>query len=240
MKLYTKIATIFAAAVLMLGSAGNAMAYFEAGKLIRVAYDATVGKEVATDLGWVNDIIANQFSPKIYGAGANSILSGVLASSNPTNVKVAYFAYNQPANDLWASSKNDAQNTLTTAWTNAKAGLTQTTGAYQAVGTQTVVFDTSFTNSYYTKLAGNGTKPGSFASLFPVGTAETNLSALAVLNLFFFDNPGTSAGRVGQLKTTIATLADGSTQVSAVPIPPAFFLMGSGLLGMIGLRRRMA
>jgi hypothetical protein len=39
MKLYRKIATVLAAAALMLSVGGNAMAYFEAGNLVRVVYD---------------------------------------------------------------------------------------------------------------------------------------------------------------------------------------------------------
>jgi len=38
----------------------------------------------------------------------------------------------------------------------------------------------------------------------------------------------------------IRTFADGSTQVSApVPVPAAIWLLGSGLIGLVGIRRRM-
>jgi hypothetical protein len=83
--------------------------------------------------------------------------------------------------------------------------------------------------------------------MFGLGDGTLSLAALAdptaelAMNLFFWDNPS-SSNKEGIKGLNIYTLADGSTQVasSAVPIPPAFFLMGSGLLGMIGLRRRMA
>jgi hypothetical protein len=41
---------------------------------------------------------------------------------------------------------------------------------------------------------------------------------------------------------TIRTLADGTSTInpSAVPVPAAVYLLGSGLLGLVGLRRRIS
>ena len=59
--------------------------------------------------------------------------------------------------------------------------------------------------------------------------------------LYFWDNITTTvtADKSGVEVARITTNADGSTVITApTPIPPAFFLMGSGLLGLLGLRRR--
>jgi hypothetical protein len=44
---------------------------------------------------------------------------------------------------------------------------------------------------------------------------------------------------------TIRTYADGTTQlnptsVAQTPVPAAVYLLGSGLLGLVGIRRKMA
>ena len=55
--------------------------------------------------------------------------------------------------------------------------------------------------------------------------------------LYFFNNADLSATNFVQL-STITTNADGTTNISATPIPAAIYLMGSGLLGLVGIRRR--
>jgi len=242
MKLFRKIATVFAAAALMVSVAGNAMAYFEQGHLVRVVYDLSKSIEVATDLGDVNTII-NASGSNIYGSGSNSYLTGALATSDLSNLFVSYFATVITPNDLWLSSSNATQNATITAWTATKSAMNSVLNTYKAKGTQTVESPTTNLSGYWYKLDGNGTKAGSFNNTIQVGAGEMSLATLSSsdsvdLNLFFWDNPGTIS--TGEFKIVISTLADGSTRVSAVPIPPAFFLMGSGLLGMIGLRRRMA
>jgi hypothetical protein len=113
-----------------------------------------------------------------------------------------------------------------------------------AAGSNTVTVLQSDLNSYKSKLSaaqgalGNAiniaTRPNTEISLASLinGTATSvtqNLYSLA----------GTTAGSKGVFTTAIiTTYADGRTNVSATPIPPAFFLMGSGLLGMFGLRRK--
>jgi hypothetical protein len=74
--------------------------------------------------------------------------------------------------------------------------------------------------------------------------SELNLANLAVNNtqsLWFFSDALTTvaANKIGTSVAQIITNNDGSTTVvTATPIPAAFYLMGSGLLGLVGLRRR--
>jgi hypothetical protein len=83
------------------------------------------------------------------------------------------------------------------------------------------------------------TRPGTEASL---GSLVGATSGSVTQNLYFLDNAN-GANKVGVSVATISTNFDGSTTIvtpntAATPIPPAFFLMGSGLLGMFGLRRK--
>jgi FtsH-binding integral membrane protein len=80
------------------------------------------------------------------------------------------------------------------------------------------------------------------------GSAETSLASLVgatsgsvTQNLYFWANAyaAVPADTIGVLAATITTSYNGTSVVTAAtPIPPAFFLMGSGLLGMFGLRRK--
>ena len=92
-----------------------------------------------------------------------------------------------------------------------------------------------------------GAAIASFGGLLTPATGEANLAALASggsVSMELYEFQLTGSGRSATVTTTdfmkITTNADGTTTVgtSATPIPPAFFLMGSGLLGMFGLRRK--
>jgi hypothetical protein len=104
--------------------------------------------------------------------------------------------------------------------------------------------------SYWNNMNSGGTTPGTFGGYLQ-NTAEANLAALATVGyvdqvLYYYGaNPdgGTPGVQVGVLRT----FADGSTMLNpmndpgaSVPVPAAAYLFGSGLLGLIGLRRKMA
>jgi hypothetical protein len=63
--------------------------------------------------------------------------------------------------------------------------------------------------------------------------------------LYYYGSPsGASGASTGLAVATIRTYADGATQlnprVAATPVPAAVYLLGSGLLGLVGIRRKMA
>ncbi|ABB31686.1 protein of unknown function DUF1555 [Geobacter metallireducens RCH3] len=240
-----KMIALLAGALMTAAMAGNAMAYFEQDHLVRVVYDKTVMTEVATDLGKVQDIIAAaKNGPVTLGAGADSYLGGALATSALSNLNVAYYAVNVANKDLWLSSKTDTQSIATTQWGTTSSMISNTLGIYAPSATSTVTLAMANPSSYWNKLDGNGTRVGKFNTTYTVANGEMNLAALATggeakQNLFFWDNPSLTSGAAGAKQVTIKTLSTGGTQVASnVPVPPALFLMGSGLLGLVGIRRK--
>lgn len=231
------------AGALMTLSASSAFAYFgtvtgDQFDLVRVVYDTTGSVEVVSDLGNVTTVAGNlapTFSLSQFGANKSF-----------ANLNVAYFAYDNASNSFWGTSTvapASATNALIqSAYTNAQS----VTGLYNTFGTQTVVGNQATTGSYYNAMDKNGVTIGQFAGLLAGNTGEQNLAALASggsvsMELYKFSITGArSAASITDIMT-ITTNADGTTTVPggpATPIPAPFFLMGSGLLGMFGLRRK--
>lgn len=237
-----KMIALLAGAMMTVAMAGNALAYFEQDHLIRVVYDKSINTEVATDLGKVQDIIAAAKSGPIT-LGADSYLGGALAGSSLSDLNVAYYAVNVANKDLWLSSKAGTQSIATTQWNATSTAVSNTLGKYASLGGSTVTLSMTDGSSYWAKLDGSGTKAGKFNTTYTVANGEMNLAALATggevkQSLFFWDNPSVTSGAAGAKQVSIKTLSSGATEVSNVPVPPALFLMGSGLLGLVGIRRK--
>ena len=253
MRLITTIKAVPVAALLALGMAGSAFAAFQDLELIRVVYQRSGGTiEAATDLGNVNTLLA---SGGTVGGGVNAFTVVTGTAFDTSNLYVAYFAVDQANKHLWMSGtgpenigslKTSTVNAVTQALQSGYNLLTPTSPA-----TSTVLQDTTALASW--KLKADGTNPGGYGGAITSGAAnvEASLATLASgsvsQNLYFWSNYGSSSAGVLQANAgttiTILTNADGSStvtpQTAATPIPPAFFLMGSGLLGMVGIRRRM-
>ncbi|MBT0666133.1 VPLPA-CTERM sorting domain-containing protein [Geobacter pelophilus] len=250
-----QIVALIAGAMMTL-AAGNAMAYFEDGHLIRVIRDTGSNSEIATDLGAFDvKTLATAPVSLTVGNGANAFTN--FASADFSKLFVAYYAVNSANTDLWLSNKSTtptAASLLGTQWSNVKAGIVPTYIEYAKAGTQTSVLATSNSNGYVSKLNKGTTMIGRYAGAFgttPASAGEMQLTALATgglvqTNLYFWDNPGLTgtANTTGNKVAVITTLANGSTVLSggtapvATPIPAAAWLLGSGLLGMVGIRRK--
>jgi hypothetical protein len=248
-----KIAVLIAAAMMTL-SASSAFAAFADLELIRVVYERGAGTETLTDLGNVNTVLAS---------GGTFAGTGALTATTPANLYVAYFAIDGANGQLWASSKTGiTEGDLTTAtsgwgsmlatYNSNKVGVTHgTTTSGQAYATSLQ----SDGNAYVKKLSA---LQGTFSNSFlPVNGIEKSLGSLVNASsgsvsqklYFWADAYGSYAAdpnlaNTGVVAATITTSFDGSSTITTpnsatpTPIPPAFFLMGSGLLGMFGLRRK--
>jgi hypothetical protein len=239
-----KIVMLIAAAMMTL-SASSAFAAFADMELIRVVYERTTGTtEQVTDLGTISSNLT----------GTHTYAGATLTANNSANLFATYFAVNKNTGDMWVSGSSDTTIAPvavgTPGFTSFKNGvggvyLTYNAATPDANGVRTGL--QSAPNSFKTKLDAN---QGAFGNAVNIATRVNSEISLASLvgaasgsvtqNLYFLN--GNAAGSVGQLVASITTSANGSTTVAAptatTPIPPAFFLMGSGLLGMFGLRRK--
>jgi hypothetical protein len=102
---------------------------------------------------------------------------------------------------------------------------------------------------------GAGLTVGRFFDFLAVGNGQANLAALAAeggfvdLNLYTWTDALFVNDTFGTLAGVIRTELDGGasfgkTSVSAsapvVPVPAAAWLLGTGLIGLVGIRRRKA
>ena len=258
MQMKKKLVALLAGALLALGMAGNAMAYFSGDDLIRVVYNTSTNVEAVTDLGSIESLTGT--TNNVVGGGANSFMSvSGLSGSNLANDNVAYFAISTTYNGntgkyLWASGSTTTASGITPSkWASSGAALQQLIGQWNVNGnnSQTYIGNTTATPSYFVTANKTGTSIGSldgFMNAASIPNTEANLATLASTavqqGLWYFGTANkTTAAGVQQLE--LQTNADGSTTINPgsatpTPIPPAFFLMGSGLLGMFGLRRKRA
>jgi hypothetical protein len=217
-------------------SASSAFAASADQELIRVVYDRA-GNEYATDLGNINTLLASSTPTKIAGNGTAGL--------------VAYFAIDKTTNQLWVSGSTSAPSVIngtSGGLTTLKSGVTSVYSQYGATNTNYTGLASAI-NSYKNKMsATQGTMANAINSATKVNT-EASLTAIIAAgagsvtqNLYFWNDGLTTvaANKIGVAVATITTSFDGSSTVTtaATPIPPAFFLMGSGLLGMFGLRRK--
>jgi hypothetical protein len=256
-----KMTVILAGALLTLSMAGNALAAFSGDDLIRVVYNTAGGTvENATDLGSVATLIADT-SGTVVGGGAAAFTANGIASGSFGNSAVAYFAVSTLENGttgkyLYVSGSP----TIASGIGGLKfASLGAGTGAIgtleanyaAAAGSNSYVQgDTSINaTTYYKTLDASGSNTGGlggFMNAASKGNTEASLATLAstpvTQGLWYFAAANNTTA-AGALALTLQTNADGSTtvingNVASTPIPPSFFLMGSGLLGMVGLRRK--
>jgi hypothetical protein len=254
--MFKKLATFAVAAVMSL-SASSAFAAFANMDLIRVITDTTAGstKEIVTNLGAISTLIGT--TDNVVGGGASAFTS-FIGTSPLANLSVSYFAVNRTtvtSGTLWLASNNTTA--PTSASSNGIYNKLATTGG--AGNNPTLVYYNTLTatgstvvadNTNAASIAGkNGTPTNvglymNFANAF-AANSNVSLSSLAsapiAMTLWQF-GPATgmlsTGSAVGVQTLTLLTNADGSTTVNATPIPAAAWLLGSGLMGLVGLRRR--
>lgn len=255
-----KMITLLAAAMLTMSAASSAMAAFAQGDLIRVIYDTKGTTEIATDLGSISTL-TTLGANSVVGGGIDATTLAQFGGSAYSDLRVGYFGI-QKANtgvnvaNLWlAGDPNVAPKSGALKWSGAYTAFNNTLGNYaQSTGSTAVISDKSVGNTFFVNLDRSGLQVGNYGTYLPTNPAGgvLNLAALATIGyvdqaIYNWSGTATNAGAGGALGTkvlTLRTLANGSTVINpgaaSTPIPPAFLLMGSGLLGMVGIRRKMA
>ncbi|MFZ4856669.1 MAG: hypothetical protein ACOYL3_09755 [Desulfuromonadaceae bacterium] len=247
-----KIIMLVAAAMMTL-SASSAFAAFGDAELFRIVYDRA-GIETGQALGNVAALTA---------PGAPKTIAGSFNGVPAAAAFVTYFALDRTTNQLWISGTTGQTlkiNGGATGLTSAKSGFAGFVGLFTTYDATTGLPNGNA--SSYTGLAADLTSyklklsatQGNFGSaILAADRLKTEASLASVIgttggsvtqSLYFYNSGLTTvaAQKIGVEVATITTSFDGSstitTPTAATPIPPAFFLMGSGLLGMFGLRRK--
>jgi hypothetical protein len=248
-----QIVALLAGAMMTL-AAGNAFAAFADLSLIRVVYDTKSNLEIATNLGTVTNFTAKDASNTI----SSNPFTSSLGSANLADLKVFYLA----SDSTKGAYIGNAGTTVTSPGRKIAGFNTLVSNArtnYNANGgtanNYAVIDKTSATALTKTMNPQGGA--GSYASVLnqvtQMGYSEQSLASLALgsstsfIETTLWYGPALSTATTFNKVATIRTYGDGTTKIVstdltpapvATPIPAAAWLMGSGLLGMVGIRRK--
>ncbi|RJR22835.1 MAG: VPLPA-CTERM sorting domain-containing protein [Nitrospiraceae bacterium] len=242
-----KILMLIMALVLVIGVSGQAMAYFD-GELIRAVYHEGGTLEQITALGPLSSHTTPFTDNVLYSA--NPFALSTFVGAEFADLQVAYFIFEGSG--------------TTKAWTSGPLDGTQTSGNRQGGGFKTMgdyittlLYNTggdsdsvvlqSNPQAYSFIANANGVTQGKFNSFIPGANGEANLAVLGASSDSYVDQSlyYYSSNNIVQNGVNIATIrtwANGTTELnpSSVPVPAAVYLLGSGLLGLVGIRRKMA
>lgn len=244
-----KIMMLLIAAVMLFGVSGQAMASYSQGDLIQVVYQMGGSMEVATDLGAFAPTTAYAGSTLNFNTNPFPVAgTGVFAGAASSDLQIAYYVIGSGAATIWTSGPQAGQ--VSGARQGSAVGAMQNVNnKYASLGTGSqATLAQSDIQSYYTigdkGKAGNGV----FAGFIPLANGEQNLGALSTTGyvdsyLYYYATPGATSAKAGVQVATIRTLANGTSQVLGqvtTPIPASVLLLGSGLMGLVGMRRKQS
>lgn len=242
------LTVILAAAMLLIGATDQALAYFlepPPGALIRVVYNLSGNFEILTDLGAGYNYTSPSTQNTLFNQ--NNFNLNELGIADWSSVYVAYFAMttfnpNFPTEDgFWLSGSNDSLSIdRGRFWNSASAATVNVQKGAYAYGTPHVV-QSQTDMLAYSRLVGQ--IGDYYCSYVDTPTVHKNLSSFAAEGdqyvdqyLYYFSTPNVVSS--GLQVATIRTYENGSTEINPVPVPAAIYLLGSGLLALVGIRRK--
>ncbi|OPY79412.1 MAG: hypothetical protein A4E64_00459 [Syntrophorhabdus sp. PtaU1.Bin058] len=260
-----KFLGILVAMMLVIGFAGQASAYFEDYSLLRFVFQSgtAVPNEWGTDLG----VDTTSTGVSSYGLVGDLLAASNFTDMSQVKVSywAKENASPNPAQYWITGGYNDGDGlTLTggkaTNLNTATDAVTGSTYGYGKYGTSTVVLAKSSTYSHYYNIEKNtDSSIGGFANSLKVPPGKEATISLADLtgpthevwsSLYYFNykNAELVGTLVAYIRTYMTAGADGDyttladnfigTEIRAVPVPAAVWLLGSGLMALFGIRRK--
>jgi len=242
-----KLFLIAATFMLMFSFAGQAMASFANGDLIQVVFTTDgSGAEVATDLGSFTAITSGSVTGNTL---SNTINMGNFSGYSMTDLSVAYFVYNGASGNLglWITGPDGGLTTNGGGNKSTAQSISSTLlGYYKSISsTATTVVGSASNGSSYYNIASQASNSGAFGGVIDTtnGGADATLVASGYVDqyLYYFAMSTLNGSVSGVEVADIRTFADGHTQIIplvSTPLPAAVWLLGSGLVGLVGIRRR--
>jgi len=244
-----KMIALLAGALLTSALAGNAMAAFGDLELTRVVYDAN--SEVATDLGSVTALTAqgqvNSFTLTNLGIASTGSYVAYYASNVDLNAFAPTALYFTAADKgiggtigVSSAAGINAAGNLSNGFGGVSAhyaGLTGTTTDGSAVSAKTSLSD--FGN-WYQNMGGSGGQVGAstLRGAIQGSVADASLASTVTQGLYYWDTTTATATEVATITSTLTGVTIDAAPAATTPIPAAAYLLGSGLMGLVGLRRK--
>jgi hypothetical protein len=194
----------------------------------------------------------------LVNAGTINIATGTNSLPLTGSIQVAYFAINggipvPAATSFWTSGTAATGGTETnkgyTSWSNVSGAALIVLASYASAsgGAANAWVQTSNSKSYYSELdSGNNNTAGAFLQWLQTADGEAALAkgGSVTQGLFAWTSPNAKSTIPASLLIVTSLSSSGvltttAEQVPAsTPIPPSVLLLGSGLLGLIGIKRR--
>jgi hypothetical protein len=240
-----KLLSMGVAMALMLGIVGQAVAYFDpfGDALVQVVYKEG-DVQVAYDLGSAASLTTGAMMKP-----AGSIaLSDFAAPVDWADLRIGYYAANNiaPSGDVYfattGSSAPSVKGTYYGPFMNMAFGLNSSLQSFGSAKVKTSITDPA---GYGMKMNQNSNIPGHYAGFnADWEDGEASLAELASggyvdMYLWHFTSGGEGKAVFEGCVGTLTVSADGSTTFKPVPLPASVLLLGSGVLGLIGMRRKI-
>jgi hypothetical protein len=226
---------------------------FATGDLILSVYNNTATTpEIGIDLGSLSSLNLNNTVAVTLG----NINLSALGTSSWSDLNAGIFAYTSTASSTtayFATTTNGTPSIKTGSLTSFTNDANLVTNYYQTQsgGTSTTpALATTNHNTYYYTMDTHGTVEGAYGGYNKdiADNPEANLAngdsgTSTTLYLYeFLSNTAVAGANGNPYVAMIDIMSNGNivldANASTVPIPAAFLLFGSGLLGLIGLKRK--